>query len=99
MGIPIVTAIAVLGLVKLSGCQQDNRRLDEISKDIKEIKQTVAALKASGGAVGAARGAAQRPQRPPGPDPSKVYAVPIGDNPYQGAENAKVTVVEAFEFA
>jgi len=41
-----------------------------------------------------------RPYRPPsGPDPAVVYAVPIQGAPYRGAKNAKVTIVEGFEFA
>jgi hypothetical protein len=33
------------------------------------------------------------------PDPAAVYAVPIDDDPWVGAEHARVTLVEAFEFA
>jgi len=33
------------------------------------------------------------------PDPNAVYAVPIEGDPYDGAEHAKVTLVEGFEFA
>ncbi|GAB4542545.1 MAG: hypothetical protein Tsb0020_54880 [Haliangiales bacterium] len=41
----------------------------------------------------------RRPQRPRGPDPDAVYAVPIDGSPFEGPANAKVTIVKAFEFA
>jgi protein-disulfide isomerase len=72
-----------------------NRRLDAIDKT---LDQGVAA--APGAAQ--ARGAAGRPppqQRPDGPDPAAVYAVPIEGAPFRGAKDAKITVVAAFEFA
>ncbi len=37
--------------------------------------------------------------RRPRPDPNTVYAVPVDDAPYLGAKHAKVTIVQAFEFA
>jgi hypothetical protein len=46
-----------------------------------------------------ARGAAPRPAPPRGADPSLTYSVPIGDAPTRGPANAKVTIVEAAEFA
>jgi protein-disulfide isomerase len=59
-------------------------RLDKLEKDLQ--------------ARPAGRPMPQR-QRPAEPDPSKVYAVPIAGAPAKGPEHAKVTVVEAFEFA
>jgi protein-disulfide isomerase len=38
-------------------------------------------------------------QGPKEPDPAVVYAVPVDGDPYRGPEHAKVTMVEAFEFA
>jgi hypothetical protein len=38
------------------------------------------------------------PQRPR-PNPADTYAVPIAGAPAKGAEHAKITIVEAFEFA
>lgn len=105
------SALAVAGLV---GCQKDDQgykqhvdqqlderfsaleaRLDKIDRSLGEI------AKAGGPAAGAGRPAAPRqPQKRPGtPDPSATYAVPTGNSPYRGAEHAKVTIVEAFEFA
>jgi len=40
-----------------------------------------------------------RPQLPPEPDTKTVYAVPIDGDPYVGPETAKVTLVEASDFA
>ena len=39
------------------------------------------------------------PQRPPEPDTKTVYAVPIDGDPFVGPEVAKVTLVEASDFA
>jgi protein-disulfide isomerase len=39
------------------------------------------------------------PTRPHGPDPVVVYAVPLDDSPVEGPADAKVTIVEAYEFA
>lgn len=38
-------------------------------------------------------------QRPRQADPDAVYAVPVGNSPFEGPADAKVTIVEAFEFA
>lgn len=43
---------------------------------------------------------AQALNRPPEPDPSATYAIPVAaTDPYRGAKDAKVTIVEGFEFA
>lgn len=90
--IPLLVAS---GAVALTGCQRDDSALKEelagIRSDLAEIKE---ALKS--GARPAAR--AQRPRRPR-PNPNEVYAAPIAGAPFRGVEDAKVTVVEAFEFA
>ena len=47
-----------------------------------------------------AAAAPSRPQAPPrGADPSAVYSVAIGEAPTRGPANAKVTIVEAADFA
>lgn len=88
---------AVAGLVVL-GCTRDDdsvkEKLESIDKRLEGIERAIA----RGGGAGAARGA-QRPQQPPGPDPAAVYAVPIEGAAYEGSANAKITVIEAFEFA
>ncbi|WP_428261889.1 hypothetical protein [Haliangium sp.] len=87
-----VLALTVGGLMACqpAGTSQTSEKLDEIDKRLQNIEQLL-----QRGNRGAA---AQRPRRPRGPDPSKVYAVPA-TGPYKGAEQAKVTIVEAFEFA
>jgi protein-disulfide isomerase len=46
-------------------------------------------------------GAGARPvqARPEGPDPSARYRIPVAGDAHRGATHAKVTLVEAFEFA
>ncbi len=99
-------ALAAVGMlaVPMAACQNANqadtgKKLDDIGKRLGRIE---AALKAGGGVRGGPAGArakAPRRARPPGPNPTTVYSVPIKDSAWEGAEHAKVTVVEAFEFA
>lgn len=84
----------VAGGVSMLSCQpvQDenvNKKLDEITKKLDAIEKKIGA-----GGMGQ-----QRPQPPPGPDPNAVYAVAIDGAAVTGPKNAKVTIVEAFEFA
>ena len=94
----LVTGLLAIGIV---GCQKADdavvKKLDEISKKLDKLDAIEQKL--AGG--GAARPAAARPQGPqPGrPDPAAVYSVPIEGAPFKGAKNAKITIVEAFEFA
>ena len=41
----------------------------------------------------------KRPQRPNRPDPKTVYSVPVDGDAYDGPKLAKVTIVEASDFA
>jgi protein-disulfide isomerase len=90
--------LSTMALGSLIGCQRDDtavkEKLDQIDQRLAGIEQS---LKSG---AGAARGAAQ-PQRPqrPRPNPADVYAIPIGDSPIEGPPTAKITIVEAFEFA
>ena len=89
--------IAVGASLLALGCQQANNqdlteRLDAIDKKLSSIEEKIGK-----GGVPGKRGA-QRPQRPR-PNPKDVYAVPIEGAAYKGAKHAKITVVEAFEFA
>ena len=92
--------LSVVGLAAV-GCQRDDskvaEKLDQIAQRLDGIEKQLAS---GGGARGAAGAAGQRA---PGaerkrPDPSKVYAVPA-TGPAIGPKDAKVTLVEAFEFA
>jgi hypothetical protein len=91
--------LSVVGLAAL-GCQRDDskvsEKLDQIAQRLDGIEKQLAAG-GGRGAAGAAgqRGAGGERKRP---DPSKVYAVPA-TGPTIGPKEAKVTLVEAFEFA
>jgi protein-disulfide isomerase len=75
-----------------------NRRLDAIDKSLAQGAPSGAAAAAPGAPQRGAAGRAPQ-QRPAGPDPAAVYAVPIDDAPFRGAPDAKITIVAAFEFA
>ena len=86
-----------LAVATLGACAKDE---SSISSKLDKIEQRLASIesKLAGGALpGAARG--QAGPRPAQPDPNGVYAVPIAGAPYRGSEHAKITIVEAFEFA
>jgi hypothetical protein len=85
------SVLAALGCRKVSDEDSSEKldrilsRLDAMDKKMDQIAQ--------------GRGAAQ-PQRPPEPDPRSTYAVPVteADHP-RGPATAKVTIVEAADFA
>jgi len=81
---------AIVAATLLAGCHQDN---SEIRRELAGIRQDLQALRTQLG-----RGAAPQAQRPPGPDPAKVYAVD-DRAPAVGPANAPVTVVIAYEYA
>jgi protein-disulfide isomerase len=85
--------IAVLGL---AACQKEDvtlhKKIDDLAAKVDALDKKIG----QGPAPGAARPQAQRP---PGPDPTAVYAVPIDGAPFEGPQHAKVTIVKAFEFA
>ncbi len=92
-----------LGLIALmvataAACTPDTknseRKLDEMQKDIRDIKASLAALQKGG--MGA--GAQQRPARVE-PDRAKTYAVPIDGDPVWGPADAKITLVKAYDYA
>lgn len=93
MGLTITTALAVGSLL---GCQRAgsddiSEKLDQIDKKLESLDKKISNIK-----PGAGRAA---PKRPPGPDPKKVYAAPISGAAFKGPANAKVTIVDAFEYA
>lgn len=92
------TGLFLLSAVAVFGCQRDDAPLRKEIADLKAGQDKILeALKN----MPAARPSAARPQRPqrPRPDANSVYSVNIAGAPYKGAKDAKVTIVEAFEFA
>ncbi len=75
--------------------KNNERKLDEMSKDIREIKASLAAIQKGGLGAGAAQ---QRPARAE-PDRAKTYAVPIDGDAFDGPADAKVTLVKAYDYA
>lgn len=76
---------------------------DSLEKALVNIDQRLqkieTRLDSRGAPTRAGTRAPRRAQRPPGPDPKKVYSVPVAGSPYKGAEHAKVTVVQAYQFS
>jgi hypothetical protein len=97
----LVTRIgyAFLTLTFVVACQQDNqavvKKLDDISRRLAVIEAKLG--NAPGAGAGAAGAQAPRPTRRQ-PDPSAIYAVPVGESASIGSKLAKVTIVEAFTF-
>jgi protein-disulfide isomerase len=79
-------------LVAAAGCRRDDAALQ---KELSGIRQEVQAMRAQLSKMGAAPAR----QRPPGPDPSKVYAVGVDGAPSSGPADAPVTLVLAYEYA
>ncbi len=87
----------------------EERQLDHIQRQ-RELEAELAGLKtqlqrlgapdAADGEPDPGAGAAPSPgDRPPRPDPDEVLAVPVDGAPYEGPEDALVTLVHAFEFS
>jgi hypothetical protein len=92
--IPFVAAAA---LALAAACQKEDSatkdRLDRVLSKLDDIEKKLDRAGPPG------RGAAAPGPQPGRPDPSAVYSVPIDGNPFEGPANAKVTIVEAAEFA
>ncbi len=94
--------LSALGLA-LPGCQRDEssqlgEKMDLIAKRLEETNNLLRDMNKGGGRMGAATGGAQAGGERKRPDPNEVYAVnAVG--PTVGPKDAKVTLVEAFDFA
>lgn len=64
-------------------------KLSDIEKKQDEILRQISQQK-----INAARPAADIPQRPPMPDPNKIYSISVGQSPVKGEASAKITIVE-----
>jgi protein-disulfide isomerase len=87
-----------------------NARLQESKARVAELEQRVAVLQGDLERMAiAAKNAADEHQRQrtaaappptrPQPEPTAVYAVPVGNSPRQGPNDALVTIVRAYEYA
>ncbi len=91
----VLSAVAVFA-VACGGSQTkrveppNDKRVDELSKRVDGIDKRLEKIETL---------LSDLLQEEREPDPNQVYAVPIEGDPFAGAENAKVTLVEAFEFA
>ena len=90
-------------LLALVACQPDTKNLekkiDDMAKDIRELKAQVA----KGGLGGGAGAAGQQRQAREEADPAAVFAVDVTPNlkmgMVEGPQQAMVTLVEAWDFA
>ena len=89
LGVFAVTAVAAC---ETASSGNTEAKLDDILARLETLEKDLQAR------PGAGRAMPQR-QRPAEPDASKVYAVPVAGAPTKGPAHAKVTLVEAFEFA
>jgi protein-disulfide isomerase len=85
-----VAALVIVAAVVLVRREPD----PALTKELSGIRQEVQALRAQ---LSKAQPAPRA--RPPGPDPSKVYAVATDDAPSMGPADAPLTVVMAYEYA
>ena len=90
--------MCVLSGLLAGACARDSEavmaKLNETNERLDAIEQKLDRVVSAGGARAPAR------ERRRGPEPGVLYAVPVNDNDaYRGAKHAKVTIVDAFEFA
>ena len=81
---------------RLSQLEEQMARIAQLAERLGQGLGQLDAIATQLDQIGAAPSARQRPPRA---DPDAVYAVPVGDSPFEGPADAKVTIVEAFEFA
>lgn len=79
---------------RLAKLEEQNQRLaqlvDMMAGQFESVKAVADAL---------ANMNAEAEAEPPAPDPRTVYSVPVDGSPIEGPDDAKVTIVKAFEFA
>ena len=84
-------ATLMIPALAVAACQSDTKGLEKKIDDLNAKVDRL--LKGGAGAAGP-----QRPQRPE-PDCAKTYAVGIDGDPILGPANAKITLIEAFDYA
>lgn len=79
---------------RLAKLEEQNQRLTQLvemmASQFESVKMVADAL---------AQMNADAEQAPPEPDPKTVYSVPVDGSPVEGPDDARVTIVKAFEFA
>ncbi|HSD87219.1 MAG TPA: hypothetical protein VLB44_06880 [Kofleriaceae bacterium] len=85
----------LLAALALAACQNDTKNLND---KIDKLDKKLDALIAQGPRGGGPGANAPRPSRPE-PDRAKTYAVPIEGDPFIGSADAKITLIEAFDYA
>ncbi len=84
------SALAAIGCRKVSD-EDSNEKFDRIMSRLDAMEKKIDQISQGRGAM---------PQRPPEPDPKLTYAVPVTDADHpRGPATAKVTIVEAADFA
>jgi hypothetical protein len=91
--------VALTALACTKQDEQTQKKLDYLISKVEDLDKKVS----GGGGRGAAGapGQVQQPPRPARPqaDPAATYSVDITGAAVEGPANAKVTIVEAFDFA
>lgn len=83
--------VLLTAALAMAGCQQDTKNLE---RKLDLIIAKLDKMPAGGGAGAAANPRAQRPE----PDRAKTYAVPIDGDAFVGPADAKITLVEAYDY-
>ena len=90
--------VLLVAVSTLAACSQDNKSLEKDVQDIKKDIHEMRAMLQGGGGQRAGAAGQQRP-RPPGPDGTKTYAMPVDGDPTDGPPTAKITLVKAYDYA
>src|SRR5687767_12364092 len=86
--------LAGLGACQKAGTEDEERRHKEVMDRISALEKKIDTMAQARPAAGA------QGQQRPRPQPDQVYFVPVEpDDLVRGSKAAKVTIVEAFEFA
>ncbi len=103
----VLVAVLAATAATSSACQDaaTKKKLDELGTRVEKLEKGGSG--AGAGTVDARLAKVEKflephmnqPPPAPEPDPSATYSVPVDGNPFRGAPNALVTVVEAFDFA
>jgi len=88
--------LGVAAAVLLAGCQQNSQELAKLSEQQAQILAKLDSLEKK--IEAAPRAAAAPPPRPSGPDPDKVYDIPVGASAIRGPKDAVITITEFSDY-